>query len=174
MYGLGRQSGNNEDTFDQHQYLFSQSDHIMSNSALLTPDPDPRFIKFPDSAFNDYTNLGGFVDNSGSGNSNVQFISNDINPTPSGHLQLPGDAQMTDYSPHEIYTMEQGSLKDASPITHMNEKASSTNRFPSSPHTSVGHPSPQSSSYRKHYNGFKATPFGSQNQELKLSGVLVP
>jgi hypothetical protein len=173
MYGLGRQPGNNEDNFNDHQYLFSQSDHIMSNSALLTPDPDPRFIKFPDSAFNDYANLGGFVDNSAAGTSDIQFLSNTINPAVSGHIQLDGDPHTTNFPSQDIYMNEPSSANYGTLTSHTNDKASNTSQFSLNSHTSVEHASRQSNVYPRNYSGFKTSPLGVQSQELKLSGGLV-
>jgi hypothetical protein len=88
----------------------------------------------------------------------------------SGHIQLDGDPQTTNFPSQDIYMNEPSSAKYGTLNSHTNRRASNTSQFPLNPHTSVEHASPQSSVYPRNYSGFKTSPLAVQNQELKLSG----
>src|SRR5258707_14651321 len=85
MYGFEKDKRCNDNSFEDHSYLFSNTDGILSNTALLTPDPENRFLKLSNSNYRDFEDLGNFHSHPNSDTKPTQ-IGNDPMSIDSGNI----------------------------------------------------------------------------------------
>jgi hypothetical protein len=79
MYGFGGESRENDEAFEDHSYLFSNAETLFSNT-MLTPDPDPTFVKSADTTMHDYDLLQQYGQSMPSQQTNIQFEHDLITP----------------------------------------------------------------------------------------------
>jgi hypothetical protein len=96
MFGLHHDTASQLNTIDNPSLLYNTSDELLG-SALLTPDPDPKFdlsgTKADDTPFGAFDSLGIYTQYDESGPSSIQF-GDGIEPSEHGgsHLSIKDDS----------------------------------------------------------------------------------
>jgi hypothetical protein len=175
MYGFGRESRSNDDSFEDHHYLFSNPDGLLANTALLTPDPDPRFMKLPNSTFNSFDDLGHFDHQHDSEIKAMPFSQDPAMSLDSADVQFGSDQNNYAGASHQILHVKPQPLlgqrlnNSHKPPGFTNNDGLGVNNI----HPSVESSTTQPNADRKRQAGLNINNISPYNHRLKLSGVLV-
>jgi hypothetical protein len=175
MYGFGRKSGSNDDSFEDHHYLFSNPDGLLANTALLTPDPDPRSMKMPNSTFNSFDDLSHFDHQHDSEIKVMPFTHETATTLDSEDVNF-----VSDHNSYSGPSRQVQHAKSQPLLEHRSNDSIRADWFAKTDglrvnniHTSVEDSATERNGNRKHQTGLHINNIGTYNHGLKLSGVLV-